>query len=80
MRNETRLRAKEWTVMNGMDRGAFPNILINSGRGVIYADGSPRGFASGARTAAMLLRDAINEIVAGYRRRLSQKLMMTGSD
>ena len=68
----------ESSVKNGIDRhnggvydegGAVgdrvpPNILINSARGIIYADRSAGGFADGARAAAMRLRDAINDVLA----------------
>lgn len=61
----------EASVKNGIDRdngGADgdsvpPNILINSARGIIYADRSAGGFADGARAAAMRLRDAINNVL-----------------
>ena len=54
---------------NGMDRGdngvcESPNILINSSRGIIYADRSAEGFADGARHAAARLRDDINRVLA----------------
>ena len=59
----------EASVKNGIDRSAdgriaSPNILINSARGIIYADRSVDGFADGARDAAAKLRDAINEVLA----------------
>lgn len=55
----------EASVKNGIDRrddgrARFPNILINSARGVIYADRSEEKFADGARAAATKLRDSIN--------------------
>ena len=64
----------EASVRNGIDRNAdgqiaSPNILINSARGIIYADRSADGFADGARAAAARLRDDINEALAqeGFR-------------
>ena len=64
----------EASVRNGIDRSAdgqiaSPGILINSARGIIYADRSADGFADGARAAAARLRDDINEVLAqeGFR-------------
>jgi orotidine-5'-phosphate decarboxylase len=59
----------EASVKNGMDCSddgmcKSPNILINSSRGIIYADRSADGFADGARTAAARLRDDINRVLA----------------
>ena len=58
----------EASVKNGIDRRAdgqpcLPNILINSARGIIYADSSEVGFAEGARAAAGRLRDDINRVL-----------------
>ncbi len=53
----------EASVKNGIDNGS-PNILINSSRGIIYADRSADGFANGARDAAAKLRDAINDTLS----------------
>ena len=55
----------EMSVKNGIDRSADgsstpPRVLINSARGIIYADRSTGGFPDGARTAAGKLRDEIN--------------------
>ena len=55
----------EASVKNSLDRNAdgqpcLPNILINSARGIIYADSSEDGFAAGARAATGRLRDGIN--------------------
>ena len=64
----------EASVKNGIDRSAdgsvvSSRILINSARGVIYADRTTEGFADGARTAAAQLRDAINAVLSqeGFR-------------
>ena len=59
----------EASVKKGMDRSdngvcKSPNILINSSRGIIYADRSADGFADGARYAAARLRDDINHVLA----------------
>ena len=59
----------EASVRNGIDcrpdgQPRSPNILINSARGVIYADRSEKGFAGGARAAARRLRDDINRVLA----------------
>ncbi len=59
----------EASVKNGIDQScdaqaASPNILVNSARGIIYADRTADGFADGARTAAAQLRDAINDVLA----------------
>ena len=62
----------EASVKNGISRyngcvdveSVPPNILINSARGIIYADRSAGGFADGARAAAMRLRDSINDVLA----------------
>ena len=59
----------EASVKNGIDRkddgqAYFPNILINSARGVIYADRSEERFADGARAAATRLRDDINRALS----------------
>ena len=59
----------EASVKNGMDCSddgmcKSPNILINSSRGIIYADRSADGFADGARHAAARLRDDINRVLA----------------
>lgn len=59
----------EASVRNGIDRRndgqpRSPNILINSARGIIYADRSEEGFADGARAAAARLRDDINRALA----------------
>jgi len=58
----------EAAVKNGIARCAdgqatSPNVLINSARGIIYADRTSRGFADGARTAAKTLRDDINHVL-----------------
>ena len=58
----------EAAVKNGIERGAdgratSPNVLINSARGIIYADRTPKGFASGARAAAAGLRSDINDVL-----------------
>lgn len=58
----------EAAVKNGVDRSAdgqaaSPNILINSARGIIYADRTANGFADGARAAAERLRDDINRVL-----------------
>ena len=58
----------EAAVKNGIERGAdgqaaSPNILINSARGIIYADRTANGFADGARAAAERLRDGINRVL-----------------
>ena len=59
----------EASVKNGIDRAAngqseSPGILINSARGIIYADRTKSAFADGARNAAEKLRDTINDILA----------------
>ena len=59
----------EASVKNGIDRcadsrTASPRILINSSRGIIYADRSGDGFADGARDAAARMRDDINSVLA----------------
>ena len=58
----------EASVTNGIARSAdgqvtSPNILINSARGIIYADRTAKGFADGARVAAARLRDDINRVL-----------------
>lgn len=58
----------EASVKNGIDRTtgrrtASPRALINSARGIIYADRSESGFADGARKAAAKLRDDINRVL-----------------
>ena len=51
----------EAAVKNGLDAsGVAPNILINSSRGILYAEGSAEGFAAAARAAAANLREGIN--------------------
>lgn len=51
----------EAAVKNGLDTsGDTPNILINSSRSILYADGSAEGFAAAARAAAANLREGIN--------------------
>lgn len=55
----------EASVKNGIVRSAdgqaaSPNVLINSARGIIYADRTAKGFADGARAATARLRDNIN--------------------
>lgn len=51
----------EAAVRNGLDTsGDAPNILINSSRSILYADGSAEGFADAARDAAANLREGIN--------------------
>ena len=53
------------SVRNGIDRqAASPGMLINSARGIIYADRSIEGFADGARDAAARLRDGIDDALA----------------
>ena len=59
----------EASVKNGIERGAdgqaaSPNVLINSARGIIYADRTASGFADGARAAAARLRDDINRVLS----------------
>ena len=59
----------EASVKNGIERGtegqaSSPNILINSARGIIYADRTANGFADGARAAAARLRDDINRVLS----------------
>lgn len=59
----------EASVKNGIDRGPegqseSPGILINSARGIIYADRARNGFADGARNAAERLRETINDVLA----------------
>ena len=61
--------ALEASVKNGIDRSANGqtsslNILINSARGIIYADRSEGGFMAGARAAAERLRDDINHVLS----------------
>ena len=58
----------EAAVKNGIGRCAdgqptLPNVLINSARGIIYADRTSKGFADGARAAAETLRDGINRVL-----------------
>jgi orotidine-5'-phosphate decarboxylase len=58
----------EASVKNGIVRsadgqGTSPNVLINSARGIIYADRTSKGFADGACAAAERLRDGINRIL-----------------
>lgn len=58
----------EASVRNGIVRSAdgqaaSPNVLINSARGIIYADRTAKGFADGARRAAARLRDGINRVL-----------------
>ena len=60
--------ALEAAVKNGIVRSAdgqatSPNVLINSARGIIYADRTSNGFADGARAAAARLRDDINRVL-----------------
>lgn len=51
----------EAAVKNGLDTsGDAPNILINSSRSILYADGSAEGFAAAACAAAANLREGIN--------------------
>lgn len=51
-------------VKNGLDTsGDAPNILINSSRSILYADGSAEGFADAARAAAANLREGINAVL-----------------
>ena len=45
-------------------QAASPGILINSARGIIYADRTANGFADGARAAAARLRDDINRVLS----------------
>ena len=59
----------EASVKNGIERGAdghaaSPGILINSARGIIYADRTANGFADGARAATARLRDDINRVLS----------------
>ena len=59
----------EASVKNGIDRAdcgqsESPRILINSARGIIYADRTRGGFADGARNAAERLRETINDVLA----------------
>ena len=59
----------EASVKNGIERGAdgqtaSPNVLINSARGIIYADRTANGFADDARAAAARLRDDINRVLS----------------
>ena len=59
----------EASVKNGIDRAASgqaaaPRILVNSARGIIYADRSADAFADAARNAAANLRDDINRVLA----------------
>ena len=59
----------EASVKNGIDsradgQPASPRILINSARGVIYADRSSEGFADGAQAAAARLREDINCVLS----------------
>ena len=59
----------EASVKNGIDRAVngqseSPRILINSARGIIYANRTKGGFADGARIAAERLRDTINDVLA----------------
>jgi len=59
----------EAAVKNGIGRCAdgqptSHNILINSARGIIYADRTSKGFAYGARAAAKRLRDDINHVLS----------------
>lgn len=58
----------EASVKNGIARSsdgqtASPNVLVNSARGIIYADRTSKGFADGARAAAERLRDDINRVL-----------------
>ena len=58
----------EAAVKNGIARSADGqaaslNVLINSARGIIFADRTPKGFADGARAAAESLRDDINSVL-----------------
>ena len=58
----------EAAVKNGIARSADGqaaslNVLINSARGIIFADRTPKGFADGARAAAESLRDDINGVL-----------------
>ena len=56
----------EAAVKNGLDTsGGGPNILINSSRSILYADGSADGFADAARGAAARLREGINAALEG---------------
>ena len=59
----------EASVKNGIDlaengQSESPRILINSARGIIYADRTGSGFADGARNAAEKLRDTISDVLA----------------
>ena len=58
----------EAAVKNGVSRSrdrraALSNVLVNSARGIIYADRTSKGFADGARAAAARLRDDINRVL-----------------
>ena len=58
----------EASVKNGIVRSAggqavSPGVLINSARGIIYADRTAKGFADGARAAAESLRCDINRVL-----------------
>ena len=58
----------EAAVKNGIVRSvdgqtASPNVLINSARGIIYADRTSEGFADGARAAAERLREDISRVL-----------------
>ncbi len=48
------------SIATGLDTST-PNMIISSSRGVIYASSDPADFAGAARSAAIDLRDAINE-------------------
>ncbi len=59
----------EAAVKNGIGRcvdgqPTSPSVLINSARGIIYADRTSKGFADGARAAAKKLRDDINRVLS----------------
>ena len=58
----------EASVRNGIARSsdgqaASPNVLINSARGIIYADRTAKGFTNGARVAAERLRVDVNRVL-----------------
>ena len=58
----------EASVKNGIARSAdgqaaSPNVLINSARGIIYADRTAKGVTNGARAAAERLRVDINRVL-----------------
>ena len=52
----------EGSLTHGLDTD-FPNLMISSSRGIIYASSDADAFAQAARGAALELRDSINRVL-----------------